>query len=81
MNAYMYLLVKKYNEHSAEKVACIDWFEMSDIWKYKRAKVKVSKQRFTNCNINVINTDVTSVVIFSQTSVVYYIIQHTLQLM
>lgn len=67
MNAYMYHLVQKYNKHSTEKAAWIDSFEMSDIWKYKRAKVKVSTQLFANCNINVINTVVSSVVIFIQT--------------
>ncbi|XP_067224658.1 uncharacterized protein [Chanodichthys erythropterus] len=46
MTAYMYLLVQKYNQHYTEKAAWIDSFEMSDIWKYKRAKVKMDPKKF-----------------------------------
>jgi len=42
MNAYLYLLVKKFNKESHNRAAAIDTFEMSNIWKQKRAKVKVS---------------------------------------
>lgn len=81
MNAYMYLLVQKYNKDSTKKAVCIDSYEMSDIWKHKKAKVRVSTTLFENCNINVINIDVTHVVIYIQTSVVYYIIQQTIEVM
>jgi len=55
MNAYMHILVKKYNKHSTNKAVCIDSYEMSDIWKHKKPKVKVSTQFIEHCNINVIN--------------------------
>ncbi|RXN38205.1 sentrin-specific protease 1-like isoform X1 [Labeo rohita] len=41
MNAYMYHLVQKYNQHSKEKAVYIDSFEMTNIWQQKRAKTKV----------------------------------------
>ncbi len=56
MNAYMYHLVQKYNKHSTKKAVCIDSYEMSNIWQYKRARVKVRTQLFAICNTNVINT-------------------------
>ncbi|XP_056120647.1 uncharacterized protein LOC130097729 [Rhinichthys klamathensis goyatoka] len=46
MNAYMHILVKKYNKDSTNKAVCIDSYEMSDIWKHKKAKVKMDPKQF-----------------------------------
>ncbi|RXN16263.1 sentrin-specific protease 1-like isoform X1 [Labeo rohita] len=41
MTAYMHLLVKNFNKESQGRAIAIDTFEMSSIWKQKRAKVKL----------------------------------------
>nr|XP_055055419.1 uncharacterized protein LOC129440231 [Misgurnus anguillicaudatus] len=46
LNAYMYHLVQKYNMQSTKKAVSIDSFEMSNMWKYKKAKVKMDPKTF-----------------------------------
>ncbi|KAA0716605.1 hypothetical protein E1301_Tti018825 [Triplophysa tibetana] len=43
MNAFVYILVRKFNESSQDRAASIDSYEMSNIWIHKRAKVKFAE--------------------------------------
>ncbi|XP_056606892.1 uncharacterized protein LOC130424925 [Triplophysa dalaica] len=46
MNAFVYILVRKFNESSQDRAASIDSYEMSNIWIHKRAKVKMDPRDY-----------------------------------
>ncbi|MED6283998.1 hypothetical protein CHARACLAT_014846 [Characodon lateralis] len=41
INAYLTLLVKKFNDKNTERAFVIDSFEMTNIWQQKKPKMKI----------------------------------------
>ncbi|MEQ2266203.1 hypothetical protein XENORESO_020883 [Xenotaenia resolanae] len=42
INAYLTLLVKKFNDKNTERAFVIDSFEMTNIWQQKKPKIRIS---------------------------------------
>ncbi|XP_056615179.1 uncharacterized protein LOC130430197 [Triplophysa dalaica] len=54
MNSYLLILVRRYNETHREEALSIDSFEMSQIWKNEKTKLKIDPMRF-NIILGIIN--------------------------
>lgn len=47
INAYLTLLVRKFNKENADRAFAVDTFEMTSIWERKKTKIKVLNNSFS----------------------------------